>query len=72
MDKTGESSLVTLILVVIFGFVCLGVFVWGYLVATKNLNDSWQREAVLQNKAEWVTDEKGKPAWQWKAQEPQP
>ena len=72
MDKTGESSLVALIVFVVSTFILFGTFSIGYTTGVHRAEAAWQRESVLQNKAEWITDENGEPAWQWKRQEPQP
>ena len=69
-NKSGESSLIALIVFVVSAFILIGTFSIGYTTGTHSAEATWQREAVKQNKAEWVTDENGEPLWQWKGHGP--
>jgi len=42
-------------------------FAMGFATGGHDADTRWQREAVRQGAADWVTDENGEPMWLWKS-----
>jgi hypothetical protein len=54
-----EYSFIAIVLSISF-------FLFGVVVGYQNESDRFKGEAVVQGVAEYTTDEKGNPVWQWK------